>query len=216
MPVLDRLILACVAAAIVTFARPALAGAYEDILVAARDDRTAIVVDLIRRGMDVNTTDRSGTTLLMFAAGNGNEPLLDFLLRNNANILIQNKYGDTAMSVAALKGRLAIVRRLAESGAPIATSGWNPLHYAAFGGHADVAKYLIAEHAPLDARAPNGQTALMLAAETGHLDVVRLLVAAGADKAAKDPGGKTALDLALKAGNTDIADVLASEGAEQR
>lgn len=209
-----RLVAALIATAIMA-GQPAFAGAYEDILAAARNNRTEVVVDLIRRGMDVNTTDRSGTTLLMFAAGNGNEQLLDFLLKNSANVLMRNRYGDTAIAIAALKGRLEAVRHLAESGAPIDTPGWSPLDYAAFAGHADVAEYLIGKQASLDAKAPNGRTALMLAARNGHMDVVKLLVAAGADKDIESADGKTAFDLAVKAGNTDIANFLGNEGTKR-
>jgi len=192
-----------------------LAGAYEDILVAARDDRTETVVNLIQRGMDTNTSDRSGTTLLMLAAGNGNQQLLEFLLKSGANVLKQNQYGDTAVAIAALRGHLNLVRRLVEAKAAFETSGWSPLHYAAFAGHVEVAKFLIGKHCPLDAVAPNGQTALMLAAKNGHLDVVKTLIDADADMDLDDPSGNTALSLALKAGNTDIADYLRSEGAEE-
>ena len=191
-----------------TSATSVLAGAYEDILAAVRDDHNDVVANLIQRGMDVNTSDPSGTTLLMVAAGNGNIELVEFLLRSGANILIQNQYGDTAVAIAALRGKFAVVRRLVDAGAAIDGSGWTPLHYAAYSGHADIAQYLIDKHAPLDSRAPNGQTALMLAARNGHLEVVKLLASANADLQLSDSTGNTASDLALKAGNTDIADYL--------
>jgi uncharacterized protein len=215
MPALDRLLSLLLAVSTLAIGSSALAGAYEDILVAARDDRTETVVDLVRRGMDTNTSDRSGTTLLMLAAGNGNEALIEFLLTNGANTLKQNNYGDTAVGIAALRGRLNVVRRLVEAGAAIHSQGWTPLHYAAFTGQKEVAKYLISRQAPLDALAPNGQTALMVAARNGHLDVVKLLVDADADMDLDDPEGNTALGLAIKAGNSDIADYLRSEGAEE-
>lgn len=204
-----------IALATMVFASPAFAGAYEDTIIAARDDRTDVVVDLIQRGMDVNTSDRSGTTLLMFAAGNGNGQLLEFLLNSGANVLIKNEYGDTAITIAALRGRLKMVQRLVKAGAAIDAQGWTPLHYASFNGHADIVEYLIGKQVPLDTPAPNGQTALMLAARNGHMDVVKLLVAAGADKNLDDPNGNTAVKLALKAGNTDIADYLRGSRAAQ-
>lgn len=193
--------------------RAAVAGVYDDILVAARDNRTDIVVDLVRRGMDPNTSDRSGTTLLMFAVANGNEELLEFLLRNKANILKKNKYGDTAVGLAVLRGHLQIVRRLVAVGADIATPGWNALHYAAFGGHAEIVHFLVSKGAPLDAPAPNRQTSLMLAAKNGHIDAVKALVNAGATTTLVDMDGNTALGIALKAGNSRIADYLRGEGA---
>ncbi len=191
----------------------AFAGAYEDILVAVRNDHTDIVIDLVQRGMDPNTSDRSGTTLAMFAAGNGNEKLMEFLLRNRCNILKQNTYGDTAVGIAALKGQLSIVRRLTDAGADLGGKGWNPLHYAAFNGHGDIARFLIEKKAPIDAWAPNRQTALMLATKNGHLEVVKLLAEANANLELADADDNTALTLAVKTGNTAIADLLRAKGA---
>lgn len=191
----------------------AIGGVYEDILVAARDDRADVVMDLLSRGMDPNTSDPAGTTLLMFAAGNGNEQLLEFLLRSRANMLKQNRYGDTAVALAALNGHLPIVRRLVAAGADIANTGWNALHYAAFNGHVEIVRFLVSKKTDLNIRAPNGNTALMLAARNGHKEVVSMLVEAGADLDLDDREGNTAFSMAIKAGNTEIADQLRGNGA---
>jgi ankyrin repeat protein len=191
----------------------AWAGVYDEILIAARDNRTEQVIDLVRRGMDPNTSDPSGTTLLMLAANSGNEQLLDFLLRSRANILKYNKYGDSALGLAALRGHGAIVRRLIEAGAALSGPAWTPLQYAAYAGHAEVVRLLLAGKPELDRRAPNRQTALMVAARNGHLEVVKLLIEADADMDLTDADGLSAMGLARKAGNTEIADYLKRQGA---
>lgn len=201
--------------ALLAFAQAPLSvsGVHDDILVAARDNRTEAVIRLVQRGMDPNTSDANGTTLLMYSARHGNLDLAEFLLNGKANVRATNRYGDTAASIAALGGHLQMVQRLVEAGAELAGPGWNPLHYAAFAGHAEVVRYLVSMKAPLDDRAPNGQTALMLAARNGHLEVVRLLIDADADMDLEDGDGNTALGIARKAGNRDIAEYLRSEGA---
>lgn len=186
----------------------ATAGAWEDILKAANENDTEAVVGLVARGMDVNTSDQTGTTLLMIAARNGNEPLLEFLLNNRANALKRNRFGDTAVLLATMSGQLGIVKRLIEYGVPLAGRGWLPLHYAAFSGQIDIARYLLAKGAPIDARAPNGQTALMLAVREGQFAIAKLLVEMGADISAKDGEGTSALDIAVSHGNTAIAELL--------
>ncbi len=203
------LLLACLLALV----RPAWSGVYEDILVAARDNRTDLVVDLVRRGLDPNTSDPSGTTLLMYAASNGNDALIDFLLRNRANVLKYNQYGDTALALAALRGYPAIVRRLLDAGADLTGPGWSALHYAAFAGQLEVMRLLLARKLDLDRRAPNRQTALMLAARHGHRQVVELLIEADADMDLTDADGQSAMSLARKSGNTEIADYLKRQGA---
>jgi len=165
--------------------------------------------------MDVNTTDLSGNTLLMIAARNGNGALLDYLLRNRANTLKRNKYGDTALMLAVFQGRTEIVRRMLDAKVQISGGGWNPLHYAAFGGHAEIAAMLMDRVPDIDAPAPNGQTALMLAAAAGHLDVVKVLVDADADMDLEDYEGLTAIALAIKAGRESVVGYLRSEGADE-
>jgi ankyrin repeat protein len=186
----------------------ASAGAYEDAIAAVREDRTDEVIELVRRGLDPNTVDRAGTTLMMVAAANGNDRLLAFLLNIKANALKQDRYGDTALGLAALNGHRPTVRLFLESGVPVDVPGWSALHYAVFNGHADIVRDLIGRGANPNLRAPNRYTALMLAARNGHKEIVRLLLDAGADPGLGDLEGKTAARIAQEAGNDEIAGFL--------
>jgi uncharacterized protein len=187
----------------------ARAGAYEDILAGAEHNQIDVVVSLIELGLDPNTATPDGTTLLMTAARNGYLDMVDTLLTRHANHLIQNKFGDTALTLAALGGHPAVVRRLLEMGGPQENrDGWTPLHYAAFGGHLDVAKFLASRGAGIDVRAPNSQTALMLAARAGHLEVVQWLVGMNADLSVLDRKDRTALDIALANKHTAVANYI--------
>jgi ankyrin repeat protein len=110
------------------------AGAYEDILSAAGNDDTATVTSLLQRGMDVNTADRSGNTLLMIASRNGNLALMKSLIAARANVNRRNQHGDTALLLAALKPAPEAARLLVENGADLNPSGWTPLHYSILSG----------------------------------------------------------------------------------
>ena len=209
-----RLLFRCLAcAAYVALAGVATAGSYDDILIAAEKGDSAQVIDLLKRGMDVNTTDSTGNTLLIIAARTGNAELLDFLLRNRANTLKRNKYGDSALMVAAFRGDAATVQRLLAAKAPPNHDGWTALHYAAYGGYGEVVHLLAAHHADLDAEAPNGQTALMLAASTGKLEAGKALVDADADLDREAREGRTALMFAQAGGHTEVVEYLRSSGA---
>ncbi len=184
---------------------PALAGVYEEILQAANTNETAKVVELLRRGMDVNTVDYQGNTLLMIAARNNNVELTRFLLENRANPERRNPYGDTALMLAAMRGHKEIVALMLMHRPELNHSGWTALHYAAFSGHADILALLIAAGANVDLLAPNRFSPLMLAARNGHLAAVRVLVGAKADLSIRTEPEGTALDIARKAGHEDVA-----------
>jgi hypothetical protein len=205
-----RKTLAAGLAALLLVAAPVWAGAYDDMLQAMEQNDVATVMRLLQRGMDVNTSDRSGNTLLMLAARNGEETMLDYLLQNRANLSKRNKYGDTALMLAALAGRLTVVEKLVTAGAEVDPPGisWTPLSYAAFNGHVPVMRFLLDHQAAIDAQAANGATALMIASRNGHLEAVELLLARHADVRLLDRQGKTALEIAKAARNLDIASLL--------
>jgi hypothetical protein len=148
----------------------------------------------------------------MLAARRGSEDLVRFLAKHRANVQARNRYGDTALMLAALKGHGEVVKILADAGAEVDHKGWTPLAYAAFEGHADIVRYLLGKGARADAVAPNGATPLMLAAKNGHVEAVKVLLAAGADPNFKSAQGATALSWAKQA---DVAALLKQAGAKE-
>ncbi len=190
----------------------AAAGAYEDMEEALIAGDTAWAIQLINRGMDVNSVDSSGNTLLMQAVQRDNMDLFDYLLKRRARINTRNRNGETALSLAAYKGKLPFVKRLVEAGAEVNVYAWPPLIYAAFNGHAAVVAYLLEKGAEVNATTINGSTALLFAARFGHLEVVEVLLRNKADPNIANERGATAIDWALKTDNTDIADLVRKAG----
>lgn len=185
----------------------------DDLLNAADIGSNAVVIDGVRRGMDVDSCDEAGLSLLMRAAREGNLDLVDFLLRNRANLRARTSWGDGAMSLAAQKGHTDVVRRLIQGGGEVNQPGWSAILYAAMEGHVDTVKLLLEKGANPDSRAPSQLTPLMIASRNGHIDVVRVLLAAKADPNAKNDRGDTAIKWALDGQNTDIGDLLRAAGA---
>src|SRR4030067_817467 len=97
----------------------AFAGIYEDLLKAIEGDNTREVTAILQRGMDVNTVDKSGNTLLMLAVQKGNAELVRFLLAHRARVNVRNQYGDTPILLAALKGQIEILKLLVAAGGEI-------------------------------------------------------------------------------------------------
>jgi ankyrin repeat protein len=118
--------------------------------------------------------------------------------------------------VAAVKGHVAVVRRLLAAGAePQVTDayGWTPLMRAVEARRHDVVRVLLdAPGTDLATRQESGATALHIAAATGDLAMVRLLVNHGADRAVTDNGGRTPAAVARSVGHPDVAEFLRSPG----
>ena len=190
----------------------ASAGAYEDMEEALIAADTPWAIQLINRGMDINSVDAAGNTLVMQTVQRENKEFFDYLLKRRARINTRNRNGETALSLAAYKGKLFFVQGLVEAGADVNLYGWPPLIYAAFNGHTAVAEYLLGKGAEVNAKTENGSTALLFAARFGHIEVVELLLQNKADPNIANERGATAIDWALKTENTDIADLLRKAG----
>jgi ankyrin repeat protein len=91
--------------------------------------------------------------------------------------------------------------------------GQTALMLAARNGHPDAARVLVKAGADLDRTAKYHLSALMLAVINGHTSIVRLLTEAGADTEIRGTGapgfaGKTALDLAEDLGSDSVCELL--------
>jgi len=188
------------------------AATYEDMQEALIRGDTPAIVALLKRGVDVNTVDQNGDSLLIYAVRRDLAELFDYLVKNRARLNLRNRNGETALSIAAYDGKLPYVQRLVEAGAEVNFYGWPPLAYAAYNGHTAVASYLIKRGADVNATTENGSTPLFFAARFGHADVVNLLLASKADVGIANDVGETAVDWAVKGGNTDIESVLRAAG----
>lgn len=209
---------AALLAALALLAAAAAANAqrlYDDFLIAVANDRAAEVRQMLQRGMNPDTADPNGDPALVIAARAGNAATVDVLLAGRARVDARNRFSDTAVMVAALNGRLDIVKKLVERGADLNLSGWTPLIYAATGGHDDVARYLLGEGAKIDAQSPNGTTALMMAVREGRFTTAELLIASGADVNRRNQDGASALDWAKRSGDKALVARLRRAGAKE-
>ena len=190
------------------------AAAYDDLLRAAELGDATGVERLVAKGMDPNTADAKGNTLLMIAAREGQKDVVWALVRRKANANKRNQYGDTALMIASLRGDREIARMLIEfGGAQVKHSGWAPIHYAAFQDKPEMIRYLVSKGADKDALAPNGYTALMLAARSGHTDATRALLYEDVDINARTKDGETALRIARLRKHGEVAELLTRAGA---
>jgi uncharacterized protein len=186
--------------------RPPQTGPLPELLVAARNDYGGKVMSLLLAGADPNASDGQRNTALHVAVREESPSALAALLKSPAvDVNAINQAGETPLMLAALKGQLDWCQALVARGALVNDAGWSALHYAAAGPNEAVVRWLIGQGAALDARSPNGTTALMMAAGYGGLTSAEILMAAGADSALRNDQQMTAADFARRAGQDELA-----------
>jgi ankyrin repeat protein len=118
---------------------------------------------------------------------------------------------------AAVKGDVAEVRRLVESGENIESTAdidETALYDAACFGRTEVVKLLLEKGANVETKAKGGWTPLMIAAEHGHEETIHLLIDHGAKLEARTSDGKTALWIAAFHGESEVVNTLLDRGAD--
>ena len=179
------------------------------LLEAVLFDDAGLVRQLVLEGVDPNAREvERGPALVMAASENSFAALAALLEAPGLDLEAVNANGETALMMAAFRGHDPSVRMLIAKGAAVNRSGWTPLHYAAANGHTNAVNLLIASGASLDARSPNGTTAMMMAARMGYLSAYQELVLAGADPTAVNQSGLSAADYLERRGEADRAERL--------
>ncbi|WP_186445796.1 ankyrin repeat domain-containing protein [Paenibacillus cremeus] len=116
--------------------------------------------------------------------------------------------GFSPLGLAAFFGRVDVAGELLLRGADVHAASRNamrvqPLHSAAAGRHAALARMLIEHGADVHARQQSGWTPLHSASQNGQAELVRLLLERGADPHAASDDGATPLELARRAGHAE-------------
>jgi uncharacterized protein len=128
----------------------------------------------------VNSFAADGFYPLGLAAFFGHRPMVEFLLKNGADVktAARNAQKVTALHGAVARRDVEIVKMLLEAGAdPNARQerGFAPLHDTAANGNAALVELLLKHGARADAKTDDGKTAGDMAAERGHKELAEKL-----------------------------------------
>lgn len=179
------------------------------------DRQLRTIKTLLGKGAKVDVATNKGVTPLMYAAKNGNLPIIDLLLEKHADLNIQDKEGQTALMWAAMAGQAGGIKHLLSKGAVIETKtvlGSTALMLAAEHGQTEVVKTLLENKADIVPQDEDGMTALMLAAKNGHLEAVELLLAHNAKVNEVNKKGATARLLSVENHHEEVENLLREAG----
>ena len=184
---------------------------------AIKQDNDIAMRNLLASGVDPNSKNEKGVPGMYMALQEGSMKVARQLIDSpRFKAETRNEADESPLMMAALKGQLDMARQLIAKGGDVNKPGWAPLHYAATGGHLEMMRLLLEEHAFIDAQSPNGTTPLMMAASYGTPDAVKLLIEAGADLNMRNQQGMTALDFARRAERPDSVELIDSGLRRQR
>lgn len=192
-------------AAAALFAGCASADPGTDFFVAITRDNGSAIRTMLARGFDPNTRNAEGQPGLYVALRRESMKAAAALVEaKGLDVNALSPAGESPLMMAALKGDVALSKKLIALGAKVNKTGWSPLHYAATGPNVDEIKLLLNEGADIDPRSPNGSTPLMLAAGYGPEKNVELLLFFGADLKRQNDLKLTAADFAGQAGRESL------------
>jgi len=150
---------------------------------------------------ELNEEDESGNTLLIFAASQGREDLVQAYINQGANVNHQNLNGETALYWAVSQGHESIVDFFMENGANMnicTLEGCTTAHIAAANGHLDILFKLIRNGAYVNAQDGEMDSVLHYAVREGQSKIVEFLVkSCNAKVDVKNEDLETPLELAL-------------------
>lgn len=163
------------------------------------------VRELLQLGASPSDSSRRfGCSLIEQASALGQDQTVLDLIDHGADTDVLDKFGRSALHVAAMRGHVSVVKTLLAAGTKTVNircgkDGWSALDYAAKNGHTNVLRALI-EHGGVDVKAANseGTTALHRAWYSNDSETVNVLVKAGAYVNAESKEGWTPLHRACE------------------
>ncbi|KAL3304830.1 Phosphocholine transferase AnkX [Colletotrichum asianum] len=171
---------------------------------------------LLQSGALIGFMDRDGRSPLDLAVANNHVDVVALLLdhkvsTDNTCFLA----GSSALSIAALDGRVECARLLVDAKAPLETkteNGQTPLSIAAGRGHDALVQLLLDHEADIETTCCQSRTPLAFAASEGHLRTTNLLLNHGANMQARDIYYGTPVLLAAGRGHWDVVKLLLDRG----
>ncbi|MFK7768159.1 MAG: ankyrin repeat domain-containing protein [Mariniblastus sp.] len=214
---MTRFILFLLCAILISIPSTVVAQKETSIVAAAEKSDWKTVESKLASGVNPNTSQPDGMTVLHWATFHGKHDLVKQLVESKANVNALTIYKVSPLSLACETGDKKSVRLLLAAKADRESKrmgGERPLMIAARLGDAEIIRELLNAGASVDAKEARGQTALMWAAAEGHLTAVDELIKAGATIDMANASEFSAFMFAARQGKTDVVKRLIDAGVD--
>ncbi len=165
----------------------------------------------------INSKTEDGRTPLHVAVIGDHKELVEYLIREGANIDALDKEGRTPLLNAIMLKKPELAHSLIKLGADVkikCKEGANAIIYALFFGPEDLIEPILDSGQDVNERYEGGVTLIQGAAAMGHKNAMNILLERGADVNAKSDRGETPLYFGVQQGKTEIVEWLLSHGAQ--
>ncbi|CAE7436606.1 unnamed protein product, partial [Symbiodinium sp. CCMP2456] len=184
---------------------------------AAADGNIDQVDLLLRKRVQVNTTNCDGRTAMHLAAAEGREQVMKLLIEAEGNVNKQDRWKGSPLKDAVLGKFVAVTELLVEQQADLNLDDpATALCDAASSGNLVALKELIEVKINPDSGDYDLRTPLHLAASEGKLEVISFLLESKANPNFKDRWGGTALEDAIQNNHTVVAQLIFSKRGQLR
>ena len=183
------------------------------LMIAVQAQSIEAVDFILANGGGINDMDSFQNSSLHKAVAVGSIPILQTLVKQGADINVQNQNGTTPLISAAKNQQGGALSILLSNGAAVELTdhgGYTAMCYAAWRGL--LINTLLEHKANVNVKSSFGFTPLLLATEEGHCNVVLELLEHGADINGYNRYRNTALHYAVNSGNTEMVAILLDNG----
>lgn len=192
---------------------------FTPLLMSANHGHVEAIECLLRHNANLHATDKDDKTAVYWAVQQNKPNAVMSLLkdpRSHSLISRTDRYGNSLLHIATLKGYVFITQCLLDIGAPIELKNemeQTPLHLAAWHGRTKIVKDLI-KHSKtaINSEDEEGNTPLHMAALAGHDNVIKALLEVGANIEARNSHLWTPLDCAASRGFINSVRILLDAG----
>lgn len=193
--------------------------ALRNAFISAKRGDTESLKNELEAGLDVNTKDSAGITMLHYATAAGHLGVTQLLMASRADIELKNNDGNTPLMLASGNSRFFIVKELLAHSAKANVKnkrGNAAIHLATYFGHDAVASELIKSGANINLTSRQRVTAMEIAMNLKRNSMVKLLSEAGAKWSQRRRALNEILISMASTGESEIVRYLLKEGADPR